>query len=117
LKGRTGDRFEQVATQVERTDLRQREARLQAVQDAAVQPPSDAPAVVALVEQREARFLERRQVAADRAGGDVELVGQAVDGGAVPRRLEGVEEPPLADDFLIARHAPIVNEPRLTNAP
>ena len=69
----------------------------------------DAAVVVALVVEREAGFLQRREIAADRARGDVELVGQRVDRGAVPRRFERVQQLPLADDFLVARHGRILS--------
>ncbi len=63
------------------------------------------PVVVALVVEREAGFLQRREIAADRARGDVEIAGQRVDCGPVPRRLERVQHLPLTDDFLVAGHS------------
>ena len=98
------DRLEQVAAQVERAQLGEREPGLEALQDLTVEPPPHAAVVVALVEQRKAGLLQRGEIAPDRARGDVELVGQRVDRRAVPRRLERMQHLPLADDFLVARH-------------
>ncbi len=64
----------------------------------AVQKPPDLPAALLLVVEGEARFLERLDVPADRAQGDVMLIGQ-VRGRDVTALLDPLEDLPLADDF------------------
>ena len=66
------------------------------------------PVVIALVVERETSFLQRREIAADRPGGDFELLGQRIDRRAVPRRFKRVKQLPLPDDFLVAGHGGIL---------
>ena len=113
LERRAGHRLEQVAAEIERADLRQREPGFEAVEHLAVDAPSHAPVVVALVVEREAGLLQRREVAPDRAGRDVELVGKRVDRRAVARRFQRVQHLPLPDDLLVARHRVILAGHRL----
>ena len=80
-------------------------------QDLAVQPPAHAAVVILLIVEGETGFLQRGEVAADRAGGDVEIVSEGVDGRAVPGRLQRVEHLPLPDDFLVPGHGPIMPVP------
>ena len=75
------------------------------MQRLAVDAPADAALVVALVVYREARLLKCLEVATDGPRGDLELGCQAIDGRTMARRLEGMEQAPLADDFLVSRHA------------
>jgi hypothetical protein len=48
--------------------------------------------------------LQRRQIAANRAGRDGEFVGKAVNRSAMALRLMGVMQLPLAFDFLFPGH-------------
>src|SRR5689334_18102055 len=107
------DGFQHVAAQIQRAEFRQREAGLDALEHLAVEPPVRASLVVALVVEREARFLQRREVAANRPRRHVEIVSERIDRRAMAGRLERVEDLPLADDLLIARHSAIVSYPSI----
>ena len=87
-----------------RAQLGEREAGLEPFEHLALEPPAHAPVGVLLVVEREAGFLQRRQIAPDRPRRHAEFVGQRVDRHAVPRGLERVQHLPLADDFLVAGH-------------
>ena len=56
-----GDRFEQVAAQIQRAHFGEREAGLEPFQHLAVEAPARAPVLVALVVQRKAGLLQRRR--------------------------------------------------------
>ena len=82
FEGRAREALDQRSREVERTQLRQREASV-------VQPAKglllERPvllAVMQLVEQRESRLLQRIEVAPDRPRGDTGLPGEVVDRGA-----------------------------------
>src|SRR6266404_1195659 len=106
LKGRACDRFEKVPAQIERAQLGEREAGLEPLQHLTVEAPADAAVLVMRVVERETRLLQGGEIASNRPGGDLELLGERLEGDAVPRRLERVQDPPLPDDFLISRHDP-----------
>ncbi len=96
--------LEHVAAEIERAQLAEREAGLEALQHLAVQVPARTALLVLVVVEREAGFLQRRQIAADRARGDVEVLGQASIDDPWRDASERVQHLPLADDFLIAGH-------------
>ena len=65
----------------------------------------------AIVVEREARFLERLQVAADGARGDAAERSQIVNRDAnVARPFHLTEDRPLPDDFGVPRHDRILQE-------
>src|SRR5207253_9980280 len=65
-----------------------------------------------IVEEGKARFLERLQIAADRACRDAAQRGEIVNRDArAPRPLDFAQDRPLADDFGIARHVSILPPP------
>ena len=64
---------------------------------------ADEHAVMDFVEQRKACLLEGVEIAADGTGRDAGQRGEIVDRPA-PRRLQFLENRPLADDLRVARH-------------
>ena len=64
----------------------------------------------ALVEEREARFLERGEVAANRARGDTGRARELMNRHARPRGFHLAEDLPLADDFGVS-HAGATRPP------
>ena len=83
-----------------------RQAGRQPLERLAVDAPAR-PAVVvrSVVEEREARLLERLQIAPDRAGRDVAERRELVDGDAgAARAFDLAQDRPLPDDFRVARH-------------
>jgi hypothetical protein len=89
LEWGAGNRLQQMTAQIERAQLGERKASLKALEDMPVDSPAGTAVFVALVVQREACFLERRKVAANRACGDLELTGQRVNRRAVTRWRAG----------------------------
>jgi len=83
LERGASDRFKEVAAQVQSTELREREAGVDSFQDLAVEAPLDVPIVIALVVEGEACLLKRCEVSSNRPGGDVEILRQCIDGGAM----------------------------------
>ena len=80
---RACERFHERAAEVQRAHFRERQARSEALERLTVDAPPRAAVVVGLVViQREARFLERLQVAADCPRGDAAETGEIVDGDA-----------------------------------
>ena len=106
-KRRAGQRLEQRAAEIERAQLRDRQAGGQPLERLAVDPPARPAIVVRLVvEEREAGFLERLQIAADRARRDVAQRRELVDRDArAARALDLAQDRPLTDDFGVAGHA------------
>ena len=98
------DRLEQVATEIEGAHLGERKAGLDALEHLAIEAPARAAVVVTLVEERKPRLLQRRQIAPNRPRRDIHIVRQRLDGDAVSRRLESVQDFPLANDFLVTGH-------------
>ena len=79
LKRCAGDGLEDVSAQIQRTEFRQREAGVDPLEHLTVETPLDVAVVIALVVEREAGLLQRREVASDRTRRDLELLGQRVD--------------------------------------
>ena len=102
-EGRAAQEGHQVLAEVQRAELGQGEGLGQPLLVALDQPP-DLAAVRALVVEREARLLQRLDVAADGALGDAVLVGQVL-GGRVAPGLDPLEDPPLSDDFGVTQSA------------
>ena len=105
-KRRAGQRLEQRAAEVQRAQLRHRQAGRQPLERLTVDPPPRLAVVVRLVvEEREARLLERLQIAPDRPGGDDAERRQIVDGDArAARALDLAQNRPLPDDLGVAGH-------------
>src|SRR5690348_13683996 len=91
-------------TQIEGAQLGERETAFQSAEYVPIDAPANATILIAFVVQRKTGFLQRRQIATNRACGDVELAGEPVNRGAMTRRLERMQHAPLADDLLISRH-------------
>ena len=109
LERRSGDGLEQVTTQVERAELGEGETGLDAFEDLTVDAPVDVAVTVAFVVERKARLLQRGEIPSDGACGDVELAGQRVDGHTMTRRLQRVEDTPLADRLPGCEARPILS--------
>ncbi len=103
-------RLDERAAEVQRAELRHGQAGGKSFEGLSVQdPPRSSVVARAIVEDREAGFLERLQIAADRPGGDVAQGGEFVDGDAGRScALDFAEDRPLADDLGIPGHAKIV---------
>ena len=100
---RAGEALEERAAEIERAQLGERQS---ASGDRAAGLRVHAPelrAVDRVVVDGEARRLQGGQVAADRARGDVQVLGQLRDG-VRPRRRQLPKERPLADQLAVASH-------------
>jgi hypothetical protein len=105
-KRRAGERLEQRPAEIQGAQLGDREAGTQTLERVAIHLPARA-AVVArtIVEEREARFLERLEIAADRAGRHVAERRQLVDRDpGATGALDLAEDRPLANHFRVSRH-------------
>ncbi len=105
LERRRRQAFCQRPREVERAQLGEIEA---GVVEAAKRLLLEAPialAVVHVVEEREARFLQRFEIAADRPRRDAGARRHVVDG-EMTRGFEIAQQQPLADDFSVARQGP-----------
>ena len=79
----SGNCFEQVAAQVERAELRERESGFEPVERLAIDSPVHPAVVVALVVEGESSLLKRGKIAADGTRRDFELRREGVNRGAV----------------------------------
>ena len=116
---RPRQRFEERAAEMERAQLRQRQAGGEALERLAVHVPPRPPVVVrSIVVEREAGFLERLQVAADGARGDAAERREIVDGhpGAA-RAFNLAQDGPLADDLRVPGHGMILRCSRRSAIP
>ena len=92
---RARERLEERAAEIERAQLGQREPGREPLERLAVDAPPRPPIVArSIVVEREARFLERLQVAADRARRDAAERREIVDGDArhCARTLDRAED-------------------------
>ena len=96
------------SAEIQRAELRQRQAGAQALERLAVDDPPRAPVVARpVVVEGEARLFERLQIAADRPGRDAAQGSQIVDADAGrARALDLAQDRPLADDFRVPGHVP-----------
>ena len=114
-KRRARQRFEKGAAEVQRAQLRHGEAGRESLERLTVHAPARFSVVVGLVVvEREARFLERLQVAPDRPRGDIAERGQLVDRDAgTARALDLTQDRPLPNHFGIAGHEAILHLQKL----
>src|SRR4029078_10738313 len=105
LKRCARDRLEHVPTEIQRAQFGEREARLDSLQYLPVEAPVRAAVLVAFVIERKAGFLQRRQIATNGPGRDINAVGERVDRDAVARGFQCVEHFPLPNDCLVAGHS------------
>src|SRR5262249_23739804 len=100
------ERLEERAAEIQRTQLRHRETGRQALEGLAVHAPPRFPVVVGpIVVERKAGFLERLQIAPDRARRHVAQLCQLVDRHASRARvLDLAQNRPLTNHLGISRH-------------
>src|SRR5205085_8619388 len=96
--------------QVRRAELGDGEPGGEALERLPVHAPARLAVVArAVVVEGEPGFLERLEIAANRARGDAAQRRQLVDGHAAAARvLDLAEDRPLLDDFRVPRHARII---------
>src|SRR5207244_4180605 len=102
---RAAQEGDEVLAEIERRQLGQRERLGQALLVAVDEAP-DLAAVLLVVIERKAGFLQRLDVAADRALGDA-VLGRHVRRGRVTPGLDALQDLPLANDFRVAQAPPL----------
>ena len=106
MERRAGERLDQRPAEIERAQLRQREAGLVEPAERPLLEHPVALAVVQVVVEREPGGLQRLEIAADGPGRHAGPLRQVVDR-QPPRRLEVAQDRPLADDFGVAGHGSV----------
>src|SRR6185503_1740584 len=97
---RAGQKLHQRPAEVQRAQLRQREARVhQALERLPIETPG-APGVSLALFEGKAGLLQLGEVATNRSRSDAEPIGQLLDGQAVSGGFRLLQQLPLADDFL-----------------
>ena len=107
------------SAEVQGGDVGHRQSFLHGAKRLRVEPPPLRLVFLAFVVDREAGFLERLQVAADRARRDLDGRRELVDRHAHAARLDLTQDLPLSDDFSVAhrRGRPRPASPRAWGLP
>jgi hypothetical protein len=104
LERRAGHRFEQVTAQIERAQFGHGEAGFESFQHLAIKAPVHVAVLVPFIEQWEPRLLERGEITSNRPCRDIEVGRQRRDRHPMPGGFQRVQDLPLPNDLLVARH-------------